>query len=32
MPSALRPYVTAGIALTGAGLIAVAPMTAPPPR
>jgi hypothetical protein len=27
----LRPYATAGIALTGAGLIAIAPITTPPP-
>lgn len=29
---ALRPYVTAGIALVGAGVIAVTPVTAPPPE
>jgi hypothetical protein len=28
---ALRPYVTAGIALVGASVIAVTPVTAPPP-
>jgi hypothetical protein len=27
----LRPYATAGVALTGAGLIAIAPITQPPP-
>jgi hypothetical protein len=32
MHTALRPYATAGIALTGAGLIAIAPIAAPPPR
>jgi hypothetical protein len=31
MHLALRPYATAGIALTGAGLIAIAPITQPPP-
>jgi hypothetical protein len=30
MHPTLRPYATAGIALTGAGLIAVAPIAAPP--
>jgi hypothetical protein len=29
---ALRPYVTTGIALVGAGVIAVTPVTAPPPE
>lgn len=28
---ALRPYVTAGVALVGAGVIAATPVTAPPP-
>lgn len=28
---ALRPYVTAGVALVGAGIIAVTPVAAPPP-
>ncbi|MGV0808232.1 hypothetical protein [Mycolicibacterium setense] len=32
MRLALRPYVTAGIALVGAGVIAVTPVTAPPPE
>ncbi|WP_166902723.1 hypothetical protein [Mycobacterium sp. DL440] len=32
MRLALRPYATAGIALVGAGVIAVAPVTAPPPE
>lgn len=31
MRQALRPYVTAGIALVGAGAIAVTPISAPPP-
>jgi hypothetical protein len=31
MQQALRPYVTAGIALVGASMIAVTPMVAPPP-
>ncbi|MDV3124335.1 hypothetical protein M1247_05385 [Mycobacterium sp. 21AC1] len=31
MRQALRPYVTAGIALVGAGVIAVTPISAPPP-
>ncbi|MGW4096398.1 hypothetical protein [Mycobacterium sp. NPDC004974] len=31
MPLALRPYVTAGVALVGAGIIAVTPVAAPPP-
>lgn len=30
MPQALRPYVTAGVALVGASMIAVTPVTAPP--
>lgn len=32
MPLALRPYATAGIALVGAGVIAVTPVAAPPPE
>lgn len=32
MQRALRPYVTTGIALVGAGVIAVTPVTAPPPE
>ncbi|WP_273733557.1 hypothetical protein [Mycolicibacterium septicum] len=31
MTLALRPYVTAGVALVGAGIIAVTPVAAPPP-
>lgn len=31
MNLALRPYVTAGVALVGAGVIAATPVTAPPP-
>ena len=31
MQSALRPYVTAGVALVGASAIAVTPVTVPPP-
>ena len=31
MRLALRPYMTAGVALVGAGVIAVTPVTAPPP-
>ncbi|MBV9722585.1 MAG: hypothetical protein JO082_11810 [Mycobacterium sp.] len=31
MQQALRPHATAGIALLGAGMIAVAPVSAPPP-
>ncbi len=31
MQQALRPYVTAGIAVVGASMIAVTPMVAPPP-
>ena len=31
MQQALRPYVTAGIALVGASMIAVTPVAAPPP-
>ncbi len=31
MHTALRPYMTAGIALVGASVIAVAPVTVPPP-
>lgn len=31
MRSALRPYATAGIAIAGASVIAVTPITAPPP-
>jgi hypothetical protein len=31
MKSALRPYVTAGIALVGVGIIVVTPVTPPPP-
>lgn len=31
MRYALRPYVTAGIAITGAGIIALSPISAPPP-
>ena len=31
MYAALRPYVTTGIAIVGASVIAVAPVTAPPP-
>ena len=31
MQQALRPYVTAGIALVGASMIAVTPLVAPPP-
>ncbi|MFV8050195.1 hypothetical protein [Mycobacterium sp. 48b] len=32
MPQALRPYVSAGIAIAGAGVIAAAPLSAPPPQ
>ncbi|MDX1875354.1 hypothetical protein SBI67_24815 [Mycolicibacterium sp. 120266] len=32
MQRALRPYVTTGIALVGAGVIAVTPVAAPPPE
>ena len=32
MSQGIRPYVTTGIALVGAGAIAVAPITAPPPE
>lgn len=32
MNLALRPYMTAGVALVGAGLIAVTPVAAPPPE
>ncbi|UNC00389.1 hypothetical protein H5U98_02765 [Mycolicibacterium boenickei] len=32
MNLALRPYVTAGVALVGAGVIAVTPVAAPPPE
>ncbi|WP_273734896.1 hypothetical protein [Mycolicibacterium septicum] len=32
MPQALRPYVTAGIAIAGAGVIAITPLSAPPPQ
>ncbi|MHA3019950.1 hypothetical protein ACXPWS_06715 [Mycobacterium sp. BMJ-28] len=32
MRLALRPYVTTGVALVGAGVIAVTPVTAPPPE
>lgn len=32
MQRVLRPYVTTGIALVGAGVIAVTPVTAPPPE
>jgi hypothetical protein len=32
MKSAFRPYVTAGIALVGAGVIVVTPVTPPPPH
>lgn len=31
VPSALRPYMTTGIAIVGASVIAVAPVTVPPP-
>lgn len=31
MTLALRPYVTAGVAIVGAGIIAVTPVAAPPP-
>jgi len=31
MQAALRPYVTAGVALAGAGMIAATPAVAPPP-
>lgn len=32
MPQALRPYVTAGIAIAGASVIAVTPLSTPPPE
>lgn len=32
MPQALRPYVSAGIAIAGAGVIAITPLSAPPPQ
>ncbi|CRZ18211.1 hypothetical protein [Mycolicibacterium neworleansense] len=32
MAQALRPYVTAGIAIAGAGVIAVTPVSTPPPQ
>jgi hypothetical protein len=32
MQESLRPYVTAGIAIVGASLIAVTPVTPPPPN
>src|SRR3990170_7863685 len=32
MHTALRPYVTTGIAIVGASVIAVAPVTVPPPE
>ncbi|MED5816135.1 hypothetical protein VST63_27570 [Mycolicibacterium sp. 050232] len=32
MPQALRPYVTAGMAIAGAGVIAITPISTPPPQ
>ncbi|QRY51197.1 hypothetical protein [Mycolicibacterium septicum] len=32
MPQALRPYAMAGIAIAGAGVIAITPLSAPPPQ